>query len=118
MVPPGEQPDGYSFPDYMYRFLFKKTSGHITGKYGNLTGADDTVITIGTRGDGYTMKCTYEDFGSEYFEWNGTFKNLPKMLSLVPTEKKSEKFISAEPMPQPLQPTLRKRTVTRLTVMS
>ena len=22
MVPPGEQPDGYSFPDYMYRFLF------------------------------------------------------------------------------------------------
>lgn len=53
-------------------------SGDITGKYGNLTGADDTVITIGTRGDGYTMKCTYEDFGSgEYFEWNGTFKNLP-----------------------------------------
>lgn len=50
-------------------------SGDITGKYGNLTGADDTVITIGTRGDGYTMKCTYEDFGSgEYFEWNGTFK--------------------------------------------
>ena len=39
-------------------------SGDITGKYGNLTGADDTVITIGTRGDGYTMKCTYEDFGS------------------------------------------------------
>lgn len=28
-------------------------SGDITGKYGNLTGADDTVITIGTRGDGY-----------------------------------------------------------------
>lgn len=53
-------------------------SGDITGKYGNLTGADNTVITIGTRGDGYTMKCTYEDFGSgEYFEWNGTFKNLP-----------------------------------------
>ena len=25
-----------------------------------------------------SMKCTYEDFGSgEYFEWNGTFKNLP-----------------------------------------
>lgn len=75
-------------------------SGDITGKYGNLTGADDTVITIGTRGDGYTMKCTYEDFGSgEYFEWNGTFRIFRQMLSLVPTEKKSEKFISAEPMP-------------------
>ena len=32
----------------------------VTRKYGNLTGADDTVITIEHGGDGYTMKCTYK----------------------------------------------------------
>lgn len=74
-------------------------SGDITGKYGNLTGADDTVITIGTRGDGYTN--VHMKISEAVNTLNGTelSRIFRQMLSLVPTEKKSEKFISAEPMP-------------------
>lgn len=56
----------------------EEISGDITGKYGNLTGSFDTVITIGISGNGYTLKCTYEEYESgAYYVWNGTFKNLP-----------------------------------------
>lgn len=49
----------------------------ITGRYGNLTGDSDTVITIGKTSDGYSFQCTYELFQDSYFVWNGTFKNTP-----------------------------------------
>ncbi len=53
----------------------------ITGRYGNLTGESDTVITIGKTSDGYSFQCTYEIFpksrADNYYVWNGTFKNTP-----------------------------------------
>ena len=95
-------------------------SGDITGKYGNLTGADDTVITIGTRGDGYTMKCTYEDFGSgEYFEWNGTFKNLPTdAVDWFQRRRNRRNSFQRNRCRNLYGLHSAKRTVTRLTVMS
>ena len=53
----------------------------ITGRYGNLTGESDTVITIRKTSDGYSFQCTYEVFpksrADNYYVWNGTFKNTP-----------------------------------------
>lgn len=53
----------------------------ITGRYGNLTGVSDTVITIGKTSDGYSFRCTYEEFpktrAKEYYIWKGTFRNTP-----------------------------------------
>lgn len=53
----------------------------ITGKYGNLTGESDTVITIGKTPDGYSFQCTYEEFpktrADNYYTWRGSFQSTP-----------------------------------------
>lgn len=53
----------------------------ITGRYGNLTGESDTVITIGKTSEEYSFQCSYEEFPKtrtdNYYTWSGTFQNTP-----------------------------------------